>query len=78
MMRNNLEQPDKGALKDFWGRLDCHEKEQLAEDVESSVGYLRQVFLYGRRVSPLLAKELEKHTALSKRQFRPDVFDEAD
>lgn len=62
------------ALRAHWTRMKKLEKDGLAASVESSVGYLRQVFLYAKSPGAVMAKKLGEVTGLGACAFRPDLF----
>ena len=68
-----LEQSNN-KLRAYWRGLTAAEKKALAADTRTSVNYLRQVFLYGRRAGAVMAADLGKRTCLGAVSFRPDVF----
>jgi len=62
------------ALVKYWAGLDRKAKSGLAEELDTSVGYLRQVFFYGRQPGAVRAKALSEQTGLAACHFRPDIF----
>lgn len=58
----------------YWRSLTSQEKKDLAENVNTTSAYLRQVFLYGKPAGALLAAALGKKTDLGAESFRPDIF----
>lgn len=61
-------------LVKYWRGLKKIEKDQLAEELDTTSGYLRQVFLYGKQVGSIMARDLSQKTNLKASDFRPDVF----
>ncbi|MEH6534578.1 MAG: hypothetical protein V7735_25045 [Photobacterium frigidiphilum] len=66
--------PTQKLMNSYWASLTKAEKAQLAEGLDTSVGYLRQVFKYGKQVGPQLARAIGDQTPFAKERLRPDVF----
>lgn len=62
------------ALSRYWKGLDHKAKGSLAAALGTSAGYLRQVFLYGRRPGAVMARTLSEKTGVAAFHFRPDIF----
>ncbi|SEQ48583.1 Chorismate lyase [Amphritea atlantica] len=62
------------VLVNYWRGLKKSQKDQLAEVLGTSPGYLRQVFLYGKQVGAIMARDLSQHTGLGASEFRRDIF----
>jgi hypothetical protein len=63
-------------LVSYWRGLTKDQKTSMASSVGSSVGYLRQVFLYGKEPGAKMAVNLGAHCSLPPAAFRPDIFGE--
>lgn len=63
-------------IKKYWKSLDAKGKSDLAERLDTSPGYLRQVFLYAKPVGARLARDLERETngEVTAVELRPDLF----
>lgn len=66
--------PTQQSMNRYWASLTKEQKGQLAKALATSVGYLRQVFKYGKQVGPQLARAIGELTPFSKEQLRPDIF----
>lgn len=66
--------------REFWKAATSEQKEAIAASVDSTVGYIRQVFMYDRQTSPKKARILSAQTggALGAHEFCPDAFSESD
>jgi hypothetical protein len=62
------------SLVNYWKQLEPGDKMRLAARLNTSVDYLRQVFLYARPVGGVLARRLSDSTNIPAGQFRPDIF----
>ncbi len=63
-------------LVEYWKRLKPEQKKALADELKTTVGYLRRVFLYGKQAGGPMARKLGAHTTLTAADFRPDIFGE--
>lgn len=54
--------------------LDKHGREALARKVGTTYQYLHQLAHGHRRASVELCKRFERHTGLTRRDLRPDLF----
>lgn len=61
-------------MKEYWKNLNASEKRDLARVTGTTPEYLRQVFIYGRKVSHHLAQRLEKATGVPRYELRPDIY----
>lgn len=61
-------------MKEYWKNLSAIEKRELATIAGTTPEYLRQVFLYGRKVGYEMAQKLEKHTGIPRHEIRPDIY----
>ncbi len=63
-------------IKNYWKSLNAKSKRELAKRLDTSPGYLRQVFLYGKPVGAKLARDLEFATNgdVTAVELRPDLF----
>lgn len=75
-INSNSVGPAVFSLVSYWRGLKKDEKENMANAVGSSVGYLRQVFLYGKEPGAKMAVNLGAHCNLPPAVFRPDIFGE--
>ena len=66
--------------KDFWRKMKPKERDAFAKSVRSTPGHLRQVFMYDRRTSADLARDLFNATGgvIGAHEFCPGAFSEAD
>lgn len=62
------------VLVTYWRQLNRDDKQRLADELETTVGYLRQIFLYGRSPGGVMARQLADKTGISATQLRPDIF----
>lgn len=60
----------------YWDGLTRQEKECLARRLETSVGYLRQIFKYNKQPGALMARNIERETngRVLSQELRPDIF----
>lgn len=71
-------QKSRDSLVEYWSSLSPDSKSRLADAVGSTVGYLRQVFLYSRKPGGARARVLADQTGLDAYEFRPDIFQRAE
>lgn len=66
--------------KTYWKELNASQKAALADAVGTSVNYLRQVFIYGRRTGAHRARLLSAETGgvVGAHEFCPGAFSESD
>ena len=64
----------------FWKAADKSKKRQIAASADTSVEYLRQVFMYDRACGAKKARLLSAATdgAIGAHEFCPDAFSESD
>lgn len=62
--------------KTYWSSLKASGKADLAARLDTTPGYLRQVFLYGKPVGAKLARDIERETNgdVTAIELRPDLF----
>jgi DNA-binding transcriptional regulator YdaS (Cro superfamily) len=63
-------------IKKYWESLKANGKADLASRLDTTPGYLRQVFLYGKPVGAKLARDIERETngVVTALELRPDLF----
>ncbi len=63
-------------MKKYWKSLKAKGKADLAERLDTTPEYLRQVFLYGKQVGARLARNIERETEgeVTSVDLRPDLF----
>ena len=63
-------------IKKYWNSLKAAGKSELAARLNTTPGYLRQVFLYGKPVGAKLARDIERETNgdVTAVELRPDLF----
>lgn len=63
-------------FKRYWAALDTEEKAKLADDLDTSVGYLKLIANGHRSPGHQFARRIKDRTGLSLKQLRPDIFGE--
>jgi DNA-binding transcriptional regulator YdaS (Cro superfamily) len=61
-------------MKNYWKKLSNKEKLDLAIAANTTKEYLRQVFLYKKKVGAVMALTLEKLTGVPRYELRPDIY----
>ncbi len=63
-------------IEQYWKSLKRPAKVALADSLDTSAEYLRQVFLYAKPVGAKLARGIERETsgAVTAVDLRPDLF----
>jgi DNA-binding transcriptional regulator YdaS (Cro superfamily) len=61
-------------MQNYWKKLNAKEKSALANSADTTKAYLRQVFLYKKKVGAVMALKLEKLTNIPRHEFRPDIY----
>jgi DNA-binding transcriptional regulator YdaS (Cro superfamily) len=61
-------------MKHYWKKLSNKEKLDLAIAANTTKEYLRQVFLYKKKVGAVMALTLEKLTGVPRYELRPDIY----
>jgi DNA-binding transcriptional regulator YdaS (Cro superfamily) len=63
-------------MKKYWKSLKAKGKAELADRLDTTPEYLRQVFLYDKPAGAKLAREIERETsgAVTAIDLRPDLF----
>lgn len=62
-------------FKKYWSDLTPPEKERLAEDLDTSVGYLKLIANGHREPGLELAKRMEKRTGIPRLTLKPNVLE---
>ena len=63
--------------KKYWKSLTIDQRKELAKALDTSTEYLRQVFMYDRKVGAVRARKLQSNTGLGAYEFC-DAFSESD
>lgn len=61
-------------MKNYWKKLSNQEKVDLAQKAKTTKEYLRQVFLYKKKVGAVMALNIEKLTGIPRYELRPDIY----
>jgi len=63
-------------MKRYWDSLSKTQQDALADEVDSTVGYLRLIFNGYKKAGFSLVKKIDKATAgaVSKSDLRPDIY----
>jgi len=61
-------------MKKYWQSLSTRQKEELAIQIGTTAEYLRQVFVYGRKVGHQMAQKIESNAGIPRHEIRPDIY----
>ena len=64
-------------IKKYYKQLKADQKKQLADDIGTSLNYLRHIFNGRRKASPKMAKRIEEATRheVTREDLRPDFYE---
>ncbi len=68
------------SKKSYWQRLSSAQRQSMASGVQTSVGYLRQVFMYDRQCGAKKARAISEWTGgqVGPHELCPGVFSAGD
>lgn len=55
--------------KQIWKKLTADEKQSLAQELDVSVDFLRQVFVHNRQTTPARARFLAEYSGIGAHEF---------